>query len=122
MIRAPGGLHTVLANLVGDLQHEYRQEAPDRAFIDRVYQFAKWCFAPRQNVYVRNAAAVSFYETLPDFRPARADLAREFTPAMWVELQPLLHQMLPPEAYDAFKAEIEAPRRSGAAPGISRSK
>ena len=106
MIRFPDGVHVVFAQLVGDLHHAYRQTPPDRDFIDRVYDFAAWCFNPKQNPYLRNAAAVSFYEHVPDFKPARADLAARFTDAMWGELQPLLYQMLPPESYDAFEREI----------------
>jgi hypothetical protein len=108
MLRAPGGVYAVFSELLHDLEHTYRQNAPDRAFIDRVYGFAAWCFSPRQNAYLRNAVAVSFYEHLPAFGPARSDLARQFTPAMWAELQPLLYQMLPPQDYDAFAAEIHA--------------
>jgi hypothetical protein len=83
-------------------------DAPDRDFLERVYQFAEWCFGAHQNQYLRNAVAVSFYEHLPAFGPARSDLARRFTPAMWTELQPLLKQMLPVRDYDAFAAEIHA--------------
>jgi hypothetical protein len=108
MLKSSGGVHAVFAELLHDLERTYRQPVPDRAFIDRVYRFAAWCFAPRQNAYLRNAVAVSFYEHLPAFGPARSDLAREFTPAMWTELQPLLYQMLPPGDYEAFAAEIRA--------------
>jgi hypothetical protein len=108
MVREPGGVYTLLRNLLAELEHAYRMDAPDREFIERVYEFAAWCFGPRQNPYLRNAVAVSFYEHLPAFGPARSDLARQFTPTMWSELQPLLHQMLPPRDYDAFAAEIHS--------------
>ena len=108
MIREPGGVYTLLANLRDALEHTYCLDAPDWGFIERVYQFAEWCFGPRQNQYLRNAVAVSFYEHLPAFGPARPDLARRFTPAMWTELRPLLKQMLPVQDYDAFAAEIHA--------------
>jgi hypothetical protein len=106
MIREPGGVYTLLANLRDALEHTYRSDAPDHQFIERVYQFAAWCFGTRQNQYLRNAVAVSFYEHLPAFGPARSDLARQFTPAMWAELQPLLERMLPAQDSDAFATEI----------------
>jgi hypothetical protein len=108
MIREPGGVYALLSNLRAELELAYRAENPDRDFIERVYQFAAWCFGTRQNVYLRNAVAVSFYEHLPAFRPARGDLARQFTPQMWAELQPLLHRMLPKQDYDAFAFEIHS--------------
>ena len=108
MIREPDGVHVVFSQLVGDLQAAYQQVPPDRARIERIYQFAAWCFAPKQNRSLRNAAAVSFYEHVPDFAPARADLAAGFSTEMWRELQPLLHRMLPPASYSAFEAEIRA--------------
>ena len=119
MIREPDGVHTVFAQLFGDLRAAYQAESPDRARIERIFQFAAWCFAPTQNRYLRNAAAVSFYEHVPDFAPARADLAAQFTPGMWAELQPLLHRMLPPDSYAAFAAQIRA-RGLGPAPPATR--
>jgi hypothetical protein len=108
MLREPGGVYTLLANLRAELEFAYRAENPSRDFIERVYKFAAWCFETRQNAYLRNAVAVSFYEHLPAFGPARGDLARQFTPQMWSELQPLLHRMLPSEHYNAFAVEIRA--------------
>jgi hypothetical protein len=103
------GIYVLFADLFGELRAAYAKQPPDRDLIDRVYRFAEWCFAPKQNPNLRNAAAVSFYEHVPDFGPARADLARRFTPAMWQELQPLLFRMLPPESYDAFAALLPFP-------------
>lgn len=108
MLRQPGGVYTLLANLRNELEDSYRTDAPDRDFIERAYEFAAWCFASRQNPYLRNAVAVSFYEHLPAFGPARKDLARHFTPSMWTDLQPLLQRMLPPRDYAAFASEIRA--------------
>lgn len=108
MLRGGDGIYVVFAELFGDLREAYRQVPPNRDLIERIYAFAAWCFQPKQNRSLRNAAAVSFYEHVPDFKPARADLAADFTPAMWAELQPLLYQMLPPESYDAFEAEIKS--------------
>jgi len=108
MVLGPGGLYTLLANLRDELEHAYRAEEPNREFFDRIYEFAAWCFGARQNPYVRNAIAVSFYEHVPAFGPARGDLVERFTAQMWSELQPLLHRMLPPHDYDAFAAEIRA--------------
>ena len=102
------GVHVVFEELVGDLRHAYPEAPPNRDLIERVYDFADWCFAPRQNRYLRNPVAVSFYEHVPDSGPARADLAARFTPAMWRELQPLLFRMLPPDSYDAFADALRA--------------
>lgn len=105
MLRRGDGIHTVLTELFGDLRAAYRAVPPQRDLIDRIYDFVEWCFSPKQNQALRNAAAVSFYEHVPDFAPTRGDLAARFTPAMWAELKGLLHQMLPPESYDAFERE-----------------
>ena len=107
ILRATGP-YVLFAELLGELRAAYREEPPNRDLIDRVYQYAEWCFAPKQNRTLRNAAAVSFYEHVPDFGPARADLARRFTPAMWLELQPLLLRMLPATSYEAFARELPA--------------
>jgi hypothetical protein len=96
----------LFAELFGELRAAYAADPPNTDLIERVYAFAEWCFAPKQNPNLRNAAAVSFYEHVPDFGPARRDLARRFTPAMWRELQPLLYRMLPPSSYDAFVNEL----------------
>jgi hypothetical protein len=120
MLRRPDGIHTVLAELFGDLRAAYGEVPPNHDLIERVYRFVAWCFAPKQNHYLRNAAAVSFYEHAPDFGPARADLAAQFTPAMWAELQPLLYRMLPPASYDAFETEIGARGLDCAAPTTRR--
>ena len=120
MLREPDGVHTVFAQLFGDLRAAYQAEPPDRARIERIYQFAAWCFGPKQNRYLRNAAAVSFYEHVPDFAAARADLAAHFTPRMWAELQPLLRRMLSVDAYDAFEAQIRARGLDRTAPATGR--
>jgi hypothetical protein len=108
MLRAGFGVHTVFAELSGDLRAAYRAVPPDRAFIDRCFVFARWCFGRRQNRDLRNAAAVSFYEGLPAFAPARADLVAHLSRTDWAELQPLFYQVLPPEVYDPFSRELEA--------------
>lgn len=105
VLRATGP-YVLFADLFGELRAAYTQEPPNARLIERVYSFAEWCFAPKQNPNLRNAAAVSFYEHVPDFGPARADLARRFTPAMWQELQPLLFQMLPEDSYEAFVRQL----------------
>ena len=120
MLRRGDGIHTVLVDLRGDLEQAYRREPPNHALIDRVYAFAAWCFGPRQNRDLRNAAAVSFYETLPAFAPARADLARHLTPAMWVELRPLLYQVLPPDIFDPLEAKVGAVTGDRAHTGVRR--
>lgn len=119
-LRRGDGIHVALADLFGDLRDAYGQVPPNADLIERIYRFAAWCFAPGQNPHLRNAAAVSFYEHVPDFGPARADLAARFTPAMWEELQPLLYQMLPPESYDAFAAELRARGVGRAEPAVRR--
>jgi hypothetical protein len=120
MLRRGDGIHTVLAELFGDLRDAYRAVPPQQQRIDRIYDFVEWCFGPKQNQTLRNAAAVSFYEHVPDFAPARGDLAARFTPAMWAELQGLLYQMLPPESYDAFEREIRERGIGRAAPAPRR--
>jgi hypothetical protein len=92
--------------LGGELRAAYRGEPRDHSFIERVYDFAEWCFAPTQHPNLRNAAAVAFYEHIADFDPARPDLARRFTPRMWHELQPLLSRMLSELSYAAFVSEL----------------
>lgn len=105
ILRATGP-YVMFAELFGELRSAYRAVPSDRDLIERVYDFAEWCFAPTQNPNLRNAAAVSFCEHVPDLGPARPDLARRFTPATWRELQPLLYQMLPEDAYEAFRREL----------------
>jgi hypothetical protein len=108
MLRRGDGPHTIFADLFEDLRDAYRLSPPDTDRISRIYDFAAWCFNPKQNRDLRNAAAVSFYEHVPDFAPARVDLAARFTRSMWAELQPLLFQMLPPESYDSFADALRA--------------
>ena len=98
--------YILMLDLAQELREAYRVDPPDSDLITRVYTFVEWCFAPTQNPDLRNAAAVSFYETLPDFEPARRDLARRFTPTMWRELQPLFCQVLSASGYAALVREL----------------
>ena len=96
--------------LLVDLQHAYRAVPLDRDRMERIYAYATWCFAPKQNQELRGAVAVSFYEHLADFGPARRDLPYRLTREQFTELVPAFRTVLEPKAFDVFQREFLAAR------------
>jgi len=116
-------IYDLLADLRADLEAAYKK--PDPTAIDRIWSFVAWCFEPKRNKSVRNAAAVAFYEHLPLFGPARRDMPSRLSTATFRELLPAFRVTLEDAEYDQFVAEFLAakgepapkrrPRRNGAA-------
>ena len=96
--------------LLMDLQHAYRAIPIEQDLIERIYSYAAWCFAPKQNPELRGAVAVSFYEHLADFGPARRDLPRRLTREQFTELVPAFRTVLEPREFEAFEREFFAAR------------
>jgi hypothetical protein len=113
-VEAALSVYDLFGNLAYDLKYAYTSASPDQGFIDRVYQFAAWCFEPRQNWELRNAVAVGFYEHLPAVASVRRDFATRLSPDAFKELEPLFRQMLEEADYDAFVREVA---RAGASTG-----
>ena len=96
--------------LLLDLQGSYRAIPRDDDRIERIYDFAAWCFAPKQNPELRGAVAVSFYEHLADFGPARRELPNRLTREQFEELLPAFRVVLEPDQFEAFRREFLAGR------------
>ena len=93
--------------LENDLRAVYRGERSEPDLPDRVFAFAAWCFQAQQNWHLRNAAAVGFYEHLPNVEAGRRDLAERLSKEALTELRPLFFQILPQPIYEAMSLEIE---------------
>jgi hypothetical protein len=99
-------LHALWFELLSDLQAAYRDSTALGERIELIWAFAAWCFDPKRNKSIRGAVAVSFYEHLAQFGPARRDLPQRLTRAQFEELLPAFGTVLEDTEYDAFVSEM----------------
>jgi hypothetical protein len=100
------GLHTLWFELLSDLQAAYRDRPTLDDRIESIWAFAGWCFDSKRSKSVRGAVAVSFFEHLAHFGPARRELPERMTRAQFEELLPAFGTVLEDPEYDAFVSEI----------------
>jgi hypothetical protein len=99
-------LHALWFELLSDFQAAYRDRADLGDRIEPIWAFAAWCLDAKRNKTVRNAVAVSFYEHLAHFGPARRELPQRLTRARFEELLPAFGTVLEDTEYDAFVSEM----------------
>jgi hypothetical protein len=99
-------LHDLWFTLLQDIQEAYRTTPQNGDLIERIWTFAGWCFAPGRNSTVRNAVAVSFYEHLPHYGPARRDMPVRLSRQALEELIPALRTTLTAPELAAFLEEF----------------
>ena len=92
--------------LHADIQGAYKASPANTGLIERIWQFAAWCFEPGRHKSVRNAAAVAFYEHLPHVGPARRELPRRLDRRAFLELLPAFRSTLADPEYEAFVKEF----------------
>ena len=59
-VRRARSIYDLLGTLSLDPRAAYAAVPPNRRLIERIFDFVAWCFRPRQNRALRNAAAVGF--------------------------------------------------------------
>jgi hypothetical protein len=99
-------LHALWFELLSDLQAAYRDHTALGDRIEPIWAFATWCFDPKRNKTVCSAVAVSFYEHLAHFGPARRELPQRLTREQFEELLPAFGGALEDSEYDAFVADM----------------
>jgi len=107
-IRRATSAYDVWFTLMEDLEGAYSASPPNIELIDSIWRFAEWSFDPRRHRTVRNAVAVSFYEHLPHFGPARRDLPQRLSRAAFVELVPAFRTTLTESEFEDFASEYLA--------------
>jgi hypothetical protein len=99
-------IHDLWFTLLQDLQAAYRSVPPDSDLLERIWQFAAWCFNPKRDKAVQGAVAVSFYEHLPHFGPARRELPDRLTRLAFDRLLPAFKVTLTTEELAVFIREF----------------
>lgn len=92
----------------------YSREPSDESLIDRIYSFADWCIqAPRgpdAGHDPLSAAVVSFYEHIPAFPAARADMPRWFDYQQVAENRDVFAYHIGEESYQELLKDMERDR------------
>jgi hypothetical protein len=114
VIERAASIHQLWFDLLGDCEHAYKSVPQNTDLIDRIFRFAEWCFNPKQNRSLREAVAVSFYEHLADFGPARRDLPNRINQEQFEELLPAFATVLEERPLAEFQAEFRAAVRDSA--------
>jgi len=73
--------------------------------LEKIYAFAEWCMEQKAKD-IWNAAAVSFYEHLPDHPRTLRDMAHWVTPQIFAQVESLLQWRMTPSAFEKLKAEF----------------
>jgi hypothetical protein len=90
----------------------YRSEIPDDGLIRRFYDYARWCMrSSGEGKYlsdVGTAAALAFYEHLPQTRVIRRDMHRWLTRDEFSDLREVFRCHLSGEEFARFESEFLA--------------
>ena len=99
-------LHGVFFELLPAIVDAYRKNPPDEKLIARIFLFAEWCSAA-ESPDVRGPAMVSFYEHLPESRPAWRDLPNRVSAGRLASIRQHLQGYLRPDEYTRAMADLE---------------
>lgn len=99
-------IHDLWFRLYEDLRGAYRQVPPDQDLIDRIWHYAGWSFEGARHPQVRNAVAVSFYEHVPHFGPARREMPFRLSRRSFDDLLPAFRVSLTEPELRAFVQEF----------------
>ncbi len=86
--------------------------AQDAALLERIYNYAEWCWKQKRAPDIRNAVAVAFYEHLIDDRSSMRDIPRWLAPEVFGEVKGLFEERLAQEEYRALLSRYNASRHT----------